>query len=71
MMLKSLQLTDDIDRLYVSLKEGRGLASIDVYIQIEDSRNTKKSKERRIAAASNSNVNQRTNNKTIKSRKRN
>ena len=71
---KSLHQRNDVDRLHVLRKEGGwGVASIENY---EDAtiqgleKYTKKSKERLITAASNSNGNSKTNKKTKKSTKR-
>ena len=64
MMYEALQQRDKINRLYLSRKEGRALASsedsVDVSIrELEDY--IKKSKGRRIAATPNSSDNIRTN----------
>ena len=57
---KALHQRDDTDRLYISRKGGKGLTSIEAFIQeLED--NIKKSKERWITADSNTNSKIRTN----------
>ena len=69
-MLKTLHPRDDMNRLYMSRKEGRrGLASIEDCVGASQQglkKYTKKSKERLITAACNSNGNIKINRKSTK-----